>query len=36
VATRVWSLQQGQEVLDFNGPYSEFVEKHAAAATQRR
>ncbi|WIG98092.1 ATP-binding cassette domain-containing protein [Myxococcus sp. SDU36] len=36
VATRIWSLQAGQEVLDFNGPYSEFVEKHSDVAARRR
>jgi ATPase subunit of ABC transporter with duplicated ATPase domains len=36
VGTRIWSLQQGQEVLDFNGPYSEFLEKHSDIAARRR
>ncbi|AGC46338.1 ABC transporter ATP-binding protein [Myxococcus stipitatus DSM 14675] len=36
VATRIWSLQAGKEVLDFNGPYSEFREKHADIVTNRR
>ncbi|RKH11210.1 ATP-binding cassette domain-containing protein [Corallococcus praedator] len=36
VATRIWSLEAGKEVLDFNGPYSEFREKHADAAMKRR
>jgi len=36
VATRIWSLQPGKEVLDFNGPYSEFTEKHADVAARRR
>ncbi|NNB84941.1 ATP-binding cassette domain-containing protein [Corallococcus exiguus] len=36
VATRIWSLEAGKEVLDFNGPYSEFREKHADAALKRR
>ncbi|RYZ15876.1 MAG: ABC-F family ATPase, partial [Myxococcaceae bacterium] len=36
VATRIWSLEAGKEVLDFNGPYAEFMEKHADAALKRR
>ena len=36
VATRIWSLQAGEEVLDFNGPYSEFREKNSDVAARRR
>jgi ATPase subunit of ABC transporter with duplicated ATPase domains len=28
VATRIWSLKAGQEVIDFNGPFNEFLQKH--------
>jgi Na+-transporting NADH:ubiquinone oxidoreductase subunit NqrF len=31
VATRIWSLKGGgKEVIDYNGPFSEFLAKHAA------
>jgi ATPase subunit of ABC transporter with duplicated ATPase domains len=36
VATRIWSLREGEEVLDFNGPYSEFAEKHGAISPSRK
>ncbi|WP_225411363.1 ABC-F family ATP-binding cassette domain-containing protein [Stigmatella hybrida] len=37
VATRIWSLKgSGQEVLDYNGPYAEFMEKHAVDTDTRR
>jgi len=36
VATRIWALRPGQEVVDFSGTYAEFMEKHADLASQRR
>jgi ATPase subunit of ABC transporter with duplicated ATPase domains len=36
VATRIWALEPGKPVNDFNGPFSEFLEKHPYAAQQRR
>ncbi len=36
VATRIWAPRLGQEVLDFNGTFDEFIEKHADVAAQRR
>ncbi|MDC0707489.1 ATP-binding cassette domain-containing protein [Stigmatella sp. ncwal1] len=36
VATRIWSMKEGQEVVDYNGPYAEFMEKHAADTDVRR
>jgi ATPase subunit of ABC transporter with duplicated ATPase domains len=36
VATRIWAMRPGQEVLDFSGTYAEFVEKHAELAQHRR
>jgi len=36
VATRIWALRRGREVVDFNGPYVEFVEKHADMVQHRR
>ena len=36
VATRIWSLKEGHEVLDYNGPFNEFLEKHAADTVMRR
>ncbi len=36
VATRIWALKEGKEIVDFNGPFNEFLEKHADLATQRR
>jgi ATPase subunit of ABC transporter with duplicated ATPase domains len=36
VATRIWSLKEGNEVLDYNGPFSEFLEKHSADTALRR
>ena len=32
VATRIWSLHEGEEVLDFPGTFDEFVEKHPDSA----
>ncbi len=36
VATRIWSLRQRKPVLDFNGPYAEFAQKHGAIASSRK
>jgi ATPase subunit of ABC transporter with duplicated ATPase domains len=36
VGTRIWSLKAGQEVVDFNGPFSEFLEKHETDIAVRR
>jgi ATPase subunit of ABC transporter with duplicated ATPase domains len=37
VATRIWSLQgNGQEVFDYNGPYAEYMAKHASEPDTRR
>jgi ATPase subunit of ABC transporter with duplicated ATPase domains len=36
VATRIWALRRGQEIVDFNGTYAEFVEKHADLVQHRR
>jgi ATPase subunit of ABC transporter with duplicated ATPase domains len=36
VATRIWAPRLGKEVLDFNGTFDEFIEKHADVAAQRR
>jgi ATPase subunit of ABC transporter with duplicated ATPase domains len=36
VATRIWSLKEGQEVVDYNGPFHEFLEKHSADIVVRR
>ncbi|HYH95854.1 ABC-F family ATP-binding cassette domain-containing protein [Hyalangium sp.] len=36
VATRIWSLEEGQEVVDYNGPFNEFLEKHSADIVVRR
>ncbi|HLT32008.1 MAG TPA: ATP-binding cassette domain-containing protein [Myxococcaceae bacterium] len=35
VATRIWALREGEEIVDYNGPWSEFVEKHADLVTRR-
>ncbi len=34
-ATRLWVLVPGQPVLDFNGTFDEFVEKHPDLAMHR-
>jgi len=36
VATRIWYLRAGQEIIDFNGTFAEFNEKYANLAAQRR
>jgi ATPase subunit of ABC transporter with duplicated ATPase domains len=36
VATRIWSLEAGKPVNDFNGTFSEFLEKNPYHAAQRR
>ncbi len=36
VATRIWAPRLGKDVLDFNGTFDEFIEKHADVAAQRR
>jgi len=36
VATRIWYLRGGEEIIDFNGKFSEFNEKYAHLAAQRR
>ncbi len=36
VATRIWAMRPGQPITDFNGPFSEFLEKHADLAAERR
>jgi ATPase subunit of ABC transporter with duplicated ATPase domains len=36
VATRIWALRKDQPIIDFNGPFSEFIEKHADLAQHRR
>jgi ATPase subunit of ABC transporter with duplicated ATPase domains len=28
VATRIWALAEGNDVIDFGGPFDEFLEKH--------
>ncbi|MGQ0505331.1 MAG: ABC-F family ATP-binding cassette domain-containing protein [Myxococcaceae bacterium] len=35
VATRVWALRLGEEIVDFSGPFNEFMEKHSELASQR-
>ncbi|MFT3837599.1 MAG: ATP-binding cassette domain-containing protein [Myxococcaceae bacterium] len=36
VATRIWAPRLGKEVLDFNGTFDEFIEKHADVAAAHR
>ncbi|XXF80666.1 ATP-binding cassette domain-containing protein [Myxococcaceae bacterium GXIMD 01537] len=36
VATRIWSLKAGNEVVDFNGPFAEFLEKHESDIVVRK
>ncbi len=36
VATRIWALRPGAPVTDFPGTFSEFLEKHADLAAERR
>jgi ATPase subunit of ABC transporter with duplicated ATPase domains len=36
VATRIWSLELGKEIVDHNGPYAEFREKHMPEQQGRR
>lgn len=36
VGTRIWSLRNDEEIIDFNGPFSEFLEKHGSVVAQRR
>jgi ATPase subunit of ABC transporter with duplicated ATPase domains len=36
VATRLWVLRAGEPVLDFNGTFDEFVEKHPDLAMHRQ
>jgi len=36
VASRIWSLHRGEEVLDFPGTFDEFVEKHPDLAEHHR
>ncbi|MHB8873056.1 MAG: ribosomal protection-like ABC-F family protein [Myxococcaceae bacterium] len=36
VATRIWAMKPGAEVVDFSGNFTEFMEKHADLASQRR
>ncbi len=36
VATRIWALREGEEIIDFNGPFGEFMQKHSDVASQRR
>jgi ATPase subunit of ABC transporter with duplicated ATPase domains len=36
VATRIWSLELGKEIVDHNGPYAEFREKHMPEQGQGR
>jgi ATPase subunit of ABC transporter with duplicated ATPase domains len=36
VATRIWSLEAGKPVTDFNGPFSEYIEKYAQAGHHPR
>ena len=35
LATRIWALREGHEVVDFNGTWDEFTEKHADLVTRR-
>jgi ATPase subunit of ABC transporter with duplicated ATPase domains len=35
VATRVWVLRPGEPILDFNGPFDEFQQKHPDLAMHR-
>jgi ATPase subunit of ABC transporter with duplicated ATPase domains len=35
VATRIWALREGHEVVDFSGTWDEFTEKHADLVTRR-
>ncbi|HSP80731.1 MAG TPA: ABC-F family ATPase, partial [Myxococcaceae bacterium] len=35
VATRIWSLEHGKPVNDFNGNFEEFLAKHPYAAQRR-
>ncbi len=36
VATRIWVLREEEPILDFNGTFDEFVEKHPDLATHHR
>jgi ATPase subunit of ABC transporter with duplicated ATPase domains len=36
VATRIWAFRPGHEIIDFNGPFSEFIQKYSDVAQQRR
>jgi ATPase subunit of ABC transporter with duplicated ATPase domains len=36
VATRIWSLEEGKPVSDFNGTFAEFLQKNPFHAAQRR
>ena len=36
VATRIWAPRRGKEVIDFTGPFDDFIVKHADVAAQRR
>jgi ATPase subunit of ABC transporter with duplicated ATPase domains len=35
VATRIWALRKGQEVVDFNGTWDEFCQKHPDLVDRR-
>jgi ATPase subunit of ABC transporter with duplicated ATPase domains len=36
VATRIWALRPGHEIIDFAGNFDDFIVKHADVAQQRR
>jgi ATPase subunit of ABC transporter with duplicated ATPase domains len=36
VATRIWALQKGEDVVDFSGTFAEFSEKHSHWAVDPR
>ena len=36
VATRIWALREEEPILDFNGDFDEFVEKHPDLAAHHR
>ncbi len=36
VATRIWAPRLGKEVVDFQGTFDEFMQKHADVASQHR
>jgi len=35
VSTRIWAMREGEEIIDYNGPWEEFTGKHADLVTRR-